>query len=112
MKGCSMQIATVAEKIRFADGKMQKIGLLETDRFFLDLYCLKPGQAQKLHTHESSDKVYYVLDGRASVRVGTEQHDLADGQAVLVPAGQEHGVTNASGEPLTLLVFMTPKPGH
>jgi len=112
MKGCSMQIATVAEKIRFADGKLQKIGLFETDRFFLDLYCLKPGQAQKLHAHASSDKIYYVLNGRATVRVGAEQQDLAHGQAVLAPAGQEHGVTNAGGEPLTLLVFMTPKPSH
>ena len=112
MKGHSMQIATVTEKIRFADEKMQKIGLLETDRFFLDLYCLKPGQAQKLHTHASSDKVYYVLKGQATVRVGADQHDLTHGQAVLVPAGQEHGVTNASGEPLMLLVFVTPKPSH
>ena len=107
-----MHIATVATRIRFADEKMQKIGLLETDRFFLDLYCLKPGQAQKLHTHASSDKVYYVLNGRATVRVGAEQQDVIHGQAILAPAGEEHGVTNAGGEPLTLLVFMTPRPSH
>ena len=107
-----MQIATVATRIRFADEKMQKVGLFETDRFFFDLYCLKPGQAQKVHTHAGSDKVYYVLNGRATVRVGAEHQELASGQAVLAPAGEEHGVTNAGGEPLTLLVFMAPKPSH
>ena len=107
-----MQIATVATRIRFADEKMQKVGLFETDRFFFDLYCLKPGQAQKVHVHAGSDKVYYVLSGRATVRVGAERQELTLGQAVLAPAGEEHGVTNAGEEPLTLLVFMAPKPAH
>ena len=107
-----MQIATVRTRIRFADEKMQKIGLFETDRFFFDLYCLKPGQAQTVHSHVGSDKVYYVLDGRATVRVGAEQQELGPGQAVLAPAGEEHGVRNAGEGLLTLLVFMAPKPSH
>ena len=107
-----MQIVSVATRIRFADEKMQKVGLFETDRFFFDLYCLKPGQAQKVHTHGASDKLYYVLSGRATVRVGGEEQELTPGQAVLAPAAEEHGVTNAGGEPLTLLVFMAPKPAH
>ena len=57
-------------------------------------------------------KVYYVLSGRATVRVGAEQQDIATGQAVLAPAGEEHGVANAGEDPLTLLVFMAPKPIH
>lgn len=107
-----MQIVTVAARIRFAEEKMQKVGLFETDRCFFDLYCLKPGQAQKVHTHAGSDKVYYVLSGRATVRVGAEQQDIAADQAVLAPAGEEHGVAAAGEEPLTLLVFMAPKPIH
>ena len=107
-----MQIVTVASRARFSDEKMQKIGLFKTDRFFFDLYCLKAGQSQTIHRHEGSDKIYYVLSGRASIRVGEEQGELGDGQAVLAPAGVEHGVSNATPEPLTLLVFMAPKPAH
>ena len=110
--GLRMQIVTVGTRAKFADEKMQKVGLFETDRFFFDLYCLKPGQAQKVHAHAGSDKIYYVLAGRATVRVGEEQEELVAGQAVLAPAGADHGVTNASKEPLTLLVFMAPKPTH
>jgi len=36
-----------ASAYRFAPGKMQKVGLFSTPGFFLDLYCLEPGQAQK-----------------------------------------------------------------
>lgn len=110
--GLRMQIVTVGARAKFADEKMQKVVLFETDRMFFDLYCLKAGQAQKSHAHAGSDKIYYVLGGRATVRVGEEQKELVAGQAVLAPAGAEHGVTNAADEPLTLLVFMAPKPAH
>ena len=107
-----MQIVTVASQLRFSDEKLVKVGLFETDRLFCDLYCLQPGQAQKVHTHIGSDKIYYVLDGRASVQVEEEHRELLPGQAVLAPSGMEHGVTNAASGPLTLLVFMAPKPSH
>lgn len=107
-----MQILAVAGRARFADDKMQKIGLIETDRLYFDLYCLKPGQAQKVHSHVGSDKIYYVLSGRAAVRIGEEEAELTPGQAVLAPSGCLHGVANRGGEPLSLLVFMAPKPSH
>jgi len=107
-----MQIVTADAAARFAEGKMQKVALFETDRCFCDLYCLLPGQFQKVHAHQGSDKVYFVLRGRARVRVGDEEQELDPGQAALAPAGVPHGVTNASGDPATLLVFMAPKPAH
>ena len=107
-----MQIVTVASRVQFADGKMEKVALFETERLFFDLYCLKPGQAQKVHTHAGSDKIYYVLSGRATVRIDESQQELATGQAVLAPSGAAHGVSNMAHEPLTLLVFMAPKPVH
>jgi len=110
--GPAMHIVDVATRTRFEDEKMQKIGLLETDRMFFDLYCLKPGQAQKVHRHTDSDKVYYVLSGRAAVRIGEEESELRPGQAVLAPSGFDHGVANRAQEPLRLLVFMAPKPPH
>lgn len=107
-----MQIVDVATRARFSDEKMQKVGLFETDRLFCDLYCLKPGQAQKVHAHADSDKIYYVLRGRATVQVAGEERELTGGQAVLAPSGAEHGVTNQGQESLTLLVVLTPKPAH
>ncbi len=107
-----MQIVTVASNIHFSGEKMEKVGLFETDRLFFDLYCLTPGQAQKAHKHSGSDKIYYVLSGRATIRVGEEQQELTVGQAVLAPSGIEHGVTNAAEESLILLVFIAPKLTH
>lgn len=91
---------------RFAPEKMQKVGLFETPRLFCDLYCLEPGQTQKAHSHGDADKVYLVLDGRAQVQVGADRYDLAPQEAVLAPAGSDHGVSNPGPGRLTLYVFV------
>ena len=53
----------------FSPEKMQKVNLFSTSELFLDVYCLEPGQKQKAHVHESSSKVYIVLEGHARVTV-------------------------------------------
>ena len=89
---------------------MQKNALFDSQHLFYDTYCLLPGQAQKVHTHEGSDKVYYVLEGTGRFTVGDEEQDLPQGRAVIARAGQTHGVSNESGENLVLLVTMAPRP--
>jgi quercetin dioxygenase-like cupin family protein len=95
---------------RFDAAKMQKINLFETARFFCDVYCLEPGQAQKPHKHEAADKVYAVLEGEVEARIGGESALVRAGEAVLAPAGIDHGVQNSSAARAALLVFMAPKP--
>jgi quercetin dioxygenase-like cupin family protein len=94
----------------FSDEKLKKRNLFQTSRFFLDVYCLKPGQAQKPHAHADADKVYVVLDGTCRFTVGSEQADHGAGAAVFAPAGSSHGVENASEADARLLVMMTPPP--
>lgn len=89
---------------------MAKVNLFETSRFFCDLYCLRPGQGQKVHTHADADKVYLALEGRATVIVGEEEGELRAGQAVLAPAGEAHGLRNDSGADFVCLVTMAPHP--
>ena len=95
---------------RFDPAKLQKLNLFQTPRFFCDVYCLSPGQAQKAHRHEAADKVYAVLEGEVVVQVGQERRTLVAGDAVLAPAGEEHGVENTGAAPAALLVFMAPSP--
>jgi mannose-6-phosphate isomerase-like protein (cupin superfamily) len=100
----------VSEAIAFSEEKIKKNSLFDSPHLFYDVYCLLPGQQQKVHTHENSDKVYYVLEGAGRFTVGDEERDLPRGHAVITPAGVPHGVRNAVGEPLVLLVTMAPKP--
>lgn len=105
-----MEFKDISEITQFSHEKMQKINLFETKNFFCDVYCLEPGQAQKIHAHQDEDKLYYVLSGSGTFTVGDEVQDLGEQQIVFAPAGSDHGVENTSGERLKLLVFMTPNP--
>ena len=102
----------ISEAMQFASDKMKKNGLFETERLFCDLYCFEPGQSQAPHTHEGSDKIYYVVQGRGLFRVGDEERELREQEIVIAPSGQRHGVTNPGADRLVLLVFMAPKPTH
>lgn len=105
-----MKVVNVDQARIFSPGKMAKNNLFETDRFFCDLYCLEPGQSQRPHDHAGSDKVYLVLEGEGTFRVGDEEEALEAGQAVLAPSGEVHGVVNEGPERLVCLVFMAPHP--
>ncbi|MBI4638317.1 MAG: cupin domain-containing protein [Candidatus Rokubacteria bacterium] len=103
---------TPRDHVKFEPDRMAKIGLAGTARVQLDLYCLKPGQAQKLHAHDDQDKIYVVLEGRARVRLGDAEHALGAGEAVLAPAGTPHGLENDGETPVVALVVVTPPPRH
>ncbi len=107
-----MEFKDVFAAARFSPEKMQKINLFETRNFFCDVYCLEPGQEQKVHAHQDEDKLYYVLDGRGTFVVDEDVRELGEQRVVFAPAGSNHGVKNTSDERLTLLVFMTPNPNY
>lgn len=107
-----MKALEVLSRKLFSGDKMQKVSLLETENLFCDLYCLQPGQAQKPHSHSGADKIYYGLEGVATVQIGGEEQPLAPGQIILAHSGVVHGVRNASEGAVTLLVIMAPNPNR
>ena len=105
-----MDVRHVDSSKAFNPEKMNKVNLFETDRMFCDLYCFEPGQQQKVHAHDGSDKVYFVLEGSGTIHIGSESEDLEAGSTVMAASGVEHGVSNTSNGRLVMLVYMAPKP--
>ena len=105
-----MEVRTLADSTAFSEEKMKKNAIFDSPHLFYDAYCLLPGQSQKVHAHEGSDKVYYVLRGRGHFTVGEEERDLGEGDAVIARAGDPHGVRNETQDDLVLLVTMAPRP--
>jgi mannose-6-phosphate isomerase-like protein (cupin superfamily) len=105
-----MDTRNVGRLIRFSDDKMQKISLFDSAKYFCDVYCLKPDQEQRIHSHSESDKIYFVLRGKGTFHIAGEEKELGPEEIVIARPGEPHGVRNAAGEDLVLLVFMTPRP--
>lgn len=105
-----MNVVHLEDLRRFDPDRMKKNPLFETPRFASDLYCLEAGQRQAPHAHDGMDKVYVVLEGEGTFRVGDEERAVEAGSAVLAPAGEIHGVVNEGPERLVCLVWLTPHP--
>ena len=105
-----MQIISLSEYQQYTTEKMKKNNIFQTARVFCDVYCFEPGQEQKGHVHGEQDKVYLVLEGQGTFRVGAEERVLGPGQGTMASAGEEHGVVNHTSARLRVLVFVAPNP--
>ena len=105
-----MDYVNLNDNRSFGDEKMQKVPVFDSDKMLFDQYCLRPGQAQRVHSHDTEDKVYVVLEGEAMFDIGGEQDLLPEGTAVIARAGTPHGVANHADSDLVLLVVIAPKP--
>jgi len=105
-----MRVISLPEYQQFTPEKMKKHNLFQTERFFCDVYCFEPGQEQKGHVHGEQDKIYLVIEGQGTFKVGTEERVLGAGQGTMAPAGEEHGVINHTRARLRVLVFVAPNP--
>jgi mannose-6-phosphate isomerase-like protein (cupin superfamily) len=102
----------IKDHVQVNPERMAKIALATTARAQLDLYCLAPGQEQKPHSHADQDKIYFVLEGSGRAVVGGREEKLEPGEAVVAPAGVDHGLANVGTTPLLALVVVTPPPPH
>lgn len=67
------------------------------------LYHLAAG-SQDMQTPHDEDELYFVLDGRAQLKVGDEIHEVRPGSLLYVQATEVHSFFEIE-EDMTLLVF-------
>ncbi len=80
------------------------------ERLGASLYEIPPGQATfPYHAHTANEELLVVLDGKPSLRTPAGRRELATGEVVSFPAGEEgaHQVTNGSQAPARVLVVST-----
>ena len=72
----------------------------------MGLYVLPSGGTDPQSPH-TEDEVYYVVSGRAKIRVGEEDRDVGAGSIVYVAKNVEHRFHSIEEE-LSVLVFFAP----
>lgn len=80
----------------------------------MTLMAVQPGDDIGLEVHEDHDQFLRIEQGRALVEMGSDENDLSFRQeaqgddAIFVPAGMWHNVTNVGDEPLKLYSIYAP----
>jgi mannose-6-phosphate isomerase-like protein (cupin superfamily) len=78
----------------------------------LVVMALRPGEEIGLETHEGVDQFIRIEAGQGVAVLDGKEHPLADGSAVVIPAGTRHNIINTSTEaPLKLYTLYSP-PEH
>ena len=76
------------------------------------LMSLKPKEEIGLETHQDNDQFFRFDAGVGKVLIDSNEYEVGDGDAVIVPAGAEHNVINTSeSEDLKLYTIYCP-PHH
>ena len=73
---------------------------------------LAPGQATLAHFHRQSEEIYYILSGRAEVRLGMDASTCEAGAAIVIAPGVTHQIRNVGPEDLVFLCACAPPYSH
>lgn len=75
----------------------------------LVLMTLQPLEEIGMETHTENDQFFRCESGVGKVSVDGEEFELIDGNAVVIPSGTPHNITNTSpSEPLKLYTIYSP----
>jgi mannose-6-phosphate isomerase-like protein (cupin superfamily) len=65
-----------------------------------------------MEVHEDHDQFIRVESGMGKAVIDDVEYDLADGSAIVIPAGSNHNVTNTSAEDKMKLYTIYTPPEH
>ena len=77
----------------------------------LVLMTLQPGDDIGEEVHAGHDQFFRIESGKGEVLIDGTRHPVEDDDAVIVPAGARHNVTNTGDAPLKLYTLYAP-PEH
>jgi mannose-6-phosphate isomerase-like protein (cupin superfamily) len=73
---------------------------------------LPPGAATAPHYHPQAEEIYYLLEGRGRMQIEAEIREVAAGDAIAIPPGQRHQITNIGDQALRFLCCCAPAYEH
>ena len=73
---------------------------------------LAPGASTTPHHHKVTEEIYYILTGTASMTLGDETRPVGPGDAIAIPPGLRHTITNTGPQELVFLCTCAPGYEH
>lgn len=105
-----METADLQDFVHFSEEAPQRRTVFETERVWSQVLCLDRNQWFGPVSDPHADAIVTLLAGEAVFLVDRSRKRLRQWGTVLVPAGAELHVTNASGDPAVILLVTAPPP--
>jgi glyoxylate utilization-related uncharacterized protein len=99
-----MDAADLRDFVEFEEGGAVRRDVFESDRLSAHVISVDVNGAYGPVGDSHADAMLTILAGEAVFQVGRKRKRMGQWGSVRVPAGLEVVVTNASGEPLVLLL--------
>jgi quercetin dioxygenase-like cupin family protein len=90
--------------VQYAEGSIVSRTLTETDAGTLTVFAFAEGQGLSEHS-APFDAIVQIVEGRATVTVGTQSVDARAGQLVRLPAGVPHSIEPGGSFKMLLTMF-------
>ena len=69
---------------------------------------LRTGQSTRAHLHPKAEEIYYILHGRGRMRMESGEREVGPGDAIAIPAGHPHKISQFGTEDLVFLCCCAP----
>jgi len=81
-------------EIKFAFKKHQHYGNDNDSKWNCFAVATLPiGATAGYHKHEDTDEIFYIIDGKATITIDGESHEIKKGDIILTRMGSSHGIT-------------------
>ena len=81
---------------------------VQASQFSMGYVTLDPEGGQVPWHSQEQEEVYFVVSGTGEMCLGEEKRELAGGQAVYIPSGVFHQLTNIGSSPLVMIYCYGP----
>lgn len=73
---------------------------------------LPVGASTQEHYHVRTEEIYYITHGTGRMRIESEERNVKAGDAIAIPPGRKHKLSNIGNETLRLLCCCAPAYEH
>ena len=105
-----MDAADLRDFVEFEEGGVIRKTVFEADHLWSQVVCVDRNASYGPVSDPGTDAMLTILAGEAVFLVNKRRRRLTQWGAVVVPAGAEVVITNASPEPLVVLMVTAPPP--
>ena len=105
-----MKPRDLRDLVHFSDDEARHETLFESEHLWSEVICIQGSQGLGPMSDPASDAVLAVLSGEVAAQVDKDRSRMKQWESVLVPAGAQLTIRNASVDPAVLLLVAAPPP--